>query len=83
MLTLEDMVAIVKPHNDKLVAEHKLDLAWEKVKALIAARCVNDYEAGYKAAARDILRILEELGGSDPIKKAREELARLRFEPQP
>lgn len=26
-LTMDDMLAIVKPHNDKIVAEHKLECA--------------------------------------------------------
>lgn len=72
--TLDDMLAIVKPHNDKIVAEHKLDLAWQRIEALTNQRNRNDYEAGFRSAAEAALWIVEELGGQDPAKRARAEL---------
>lgn len=78
-LTLNDVVAIVKPHNDKIIAEHKLDLAWQRIQGkLDALRNRNDFDAGEKSGLEAAQWIIEELGGSDPVTKAREELERLR-----
>ena len=83
MLTMDDMLAIVKPHNDKIVAEHKLDLAWQRINAkLESLRNRNDFDAGESSGLQAALWIIEELGGSDPAAKARAELGRLHNDPR-
>lgn len=68
MFTMDDMMAIVKPHNDKIVAEHKLDLAWQRIGAL-SGKNRNDFESGCNHAVEQALLILEELGAMDPVRR--------------
>lgn len=69
-MTLDEAVAIVKPLNDKIVAESKLDLAWEKINALGGyAGEYDDFGKGINHAVEQALFIIEELGGSDPLPK--------------
>jgi len=82
MFTLEDALRIVKPHNDKIVAEHKINLAWQRISAkLDDCKNRNDYDAGEKAGLESALWIIEELGGEDPKAKARRELDQLKGQP--
>jgi hypothetical protein len=69
-MTLDEAVAIVKPHNDKIVAESKLDLAWERINALGGSdQQNNSYDQGWVDAIGKALEAIEKLGGSDPLLK--------------
>lgn len=68
MLTMDDMPQIVKPHNDKIVAEARLDEAYRAIRELLALIDIskmetsslptNEYEATYHDAICGALRVL-------------------------
>lgn len=71
-LKLEDILAITKPHNDKLIAEGTLDTAWAKINAIGGyAGEYDDFGKGINHAVDQALLILEELGAQDPLTRPR------------
>lgn len=79
MLTLEDAVAITKPHNDKLIAEGKVARLERENRRLrsrlkiiadrradLAAASKNDYDAGYTLATEMCCDIADEALAGEP-----------------
>lgn len=72
--TLDGIVEIMKPHHDRVIAEHRatsaerrLDLAWERINALGGYVAPDDVAwIAVRNTITKALDIIEALGGRDP-----------------